>query len=90
MTLHNTPQPHTTDQNRPFLADATMRLLEQQAKAAMRLLEQRAKVALPVYRWICGGCGMTHAGMLPEECESCGATALEFHYSSPIEIGLRS
>jgi rubrerythrin len=34
-------------------------------------------------RWICPGCGITHTVMLPEECQSCGATWLEFEYAAP-------
>jgi len=43
-----------------------------------RLLEKKT----PHQHWICPGCGTTHAGMLPEECQSCGATWLEFEYAS--------
>lgn len=37
------------------------------------------------HHWICSSCGMAHQRKLPEECESCGATALEFEYSAPTE-----
>ncbi|HEY1353825.1 MAG TPA: hypothetical protein VGF67_29805 [Ktedonobacteraceae bacterium] len=33
--------------------------------------------------WICPGCGTTHAVVVPEECQSCGASGLEFAYTSP-------
>lgn len=33
--------------------------------------------------WICSGCGTTHAVVLPEECQGCGASGLEFAYTSP-------
>lgn len=71
MIPHNIPQQRATVQNKHSLADATLRLAEQQMKAAP--LTQH---------WVCTGCGTVHTRMLPEECAGCGATALEFDYSS--------
>ena len=50
--------------------------------AVARLLARRSKEELSIYHWICAGCGTVYADILPEECKSCGATALEFEYSA--------
>jgi rubrerythrin len=71
MFPYNTPQQQATTQNKYVLANG-----------AMRLIEQTQEVLLP-HHWICTGCGTTHARQLPEECQSCGATALEFEYALP-------
>lgn len=71
MISHNTPQQFPTHPYRPSLGEA-----------ASWLVEQRTKEELFTRHWVCMGCGTTHARMLPEECESCGATALEFEYAA--------
>ena len=76
MISSHTTQQHIPMQNKHSLANTAIHL--------------PARVALRVRRWICAGCGMAHAGSFPEECESCGATALEFQYAPPAEMGSRS
>ena len=66
----NAMQQNSSDLNAYHLADATRRFLDEEARRSSSDL------------WICPGCGMTHAGMLPEECSSCGATGLEFQYTA--------
>lgn len=73
MFTHNTNaiQQDSFTLNTYPLADATKRLLEEETRRTS------------LHHWICPGCGTTHAGMLPEECSSCGATGLEFQYTTP-------
>lgn len=71
MLNSHSPQQHTTSQHTYPLTDEAMHRFEQRAHRG--------------HQWVCGGCGMTHAVILPEECESCGATALEFQYASSTE-----
>ncbi len=71
MLNSRSPQQQATSQQPYPLIDAAVRRFEQQAKGSLR-----------GHEWICGGCGMTHSVILPEECENCGATALEFQYVS--------
>lgn len=60
--------PHQTLDLSPYpLAEATGCLIEE----------------TPLHqRWICPGCGTPYTVTLPEECQSCGATGLEFEYAS--------
>ncbi len=74
MLSHNTPQEYPTAQNRHRLAEASMRRFIQHSAASRH-----------ARHWVCTGCGTAHASMFPEECLSCGATALEFAYASPAE-----
>jgi len=67
----NAMQQNSFDVNVYPLADATRRFLDEEAQATSS------------QHWLCPGCGTTHAGMLPEECRSCGATGLEFQYTAP-------
>jgi rubrerythrin len=71
MLNSHSPQQHTTSEPAYPLTKAALRRFEQQE--------------LRGHHWVCGGCGMTHAVILPEECENCGATALEFQYASSTE-----
>jgi len=64
--------PYSTDQNKYPIAHA-----------AARLSEQSTPQTPLSHHWICAGCGAAHAKILPEECQNCGATALEFEYSAP-------
>lgn len=75
MMNQNTTQPHTTAQQKHLFTNA-----------ARGLYESQAEVAHLNFRWICPGCGTAHAVTLPEECESCGGTSLEFKYSSGLDI----
>lgn len=70
--IQQNASPYPTDQNKYPLAHA-----------ATRFSGQPTQEALPSHHWICAGCGMAHVRILPEECENCGATALEFEYSAP-------
>lgn len=70
MFTQNTSQQYPAEQSAYPLSDATM-----------RLLERRAEETRLMHRWICGNCGTAHGRILPEECKSCGATALEFQYT---------
>ncbi|HLI70928.1 MAG TPA: hypothetical protein VKV19_14315 [Ktedonobacteraceae bacterium] len=79
MGNYNTTHQHTMPENTGLLADA-----------ALYRFEQHVQEAPLAHCWICTGCGMVHAGSLPEECRNCGATGLEFQYSSPVQIGPRS
>jgi rubrerythrin len=74
MFIHNTNaiQQNIFDVNTYPLANATRRFLEEETTQGT--LRQH---------WVCPGCGTTHADILPEECRSCGATGLEFQYSTP-------
>lgn len=78
MFPHSTPQQQGSQPNMPLLSDETRRFFEQTHTAL-----------LPHY-WICTGCGTAHTRMLPEECRSCGATALEFEYALPRARPVRS
>lgn len=71
MNMQNTNPHYTADHNRYPLTEAARRLLEQEEQ--------------PAQHWICSGCGTAHGRILPEECKNCGATALEFQYSSPAD-----
>ena len=70
MISRSTTQQHPTHQHGHPLGDATA-----------HLLAQRSKEELSTRHWVCAGCGTIHVDILPEECESCGATALEFEYT---------
>jgi rubrerythrin len=83
MISHNTPQEYPVAQNRYHLADASMRRFAQPASSA-RQSRQPRQTRQPRH-WVCSGCGTAHAGMFPEECLNCGATALEFEYTSPAD-----
>lgn len=78
MTNYNRTHQHITQHTYPMTGRVTY------------LLEGEAQETHPVYSWICENCGAAHAEKLPEECRSCGATALEFWYSSPQATGLPS
>jgi rubrerythrin len=78
MLSHNTTPHHITNQQRHPL-DA----------AAMRRLERPTQAELATRHWICIGCGTAHSVILPEECQTCGATALEFEYASASEMEAR-
>jgi rubrerythrin len=44
---------------------------QEAVQEAMRLLA----AGTTAQRWVCEICGMVHAGTVPIECDSCGATA---------------
>ncbi len=67
----NAMQQNSFDLNTYPLAEATRRFLEAETQSTSH------------HHWLCPGCGTTHAGMVPEECRSCGATGLEFEYAAP-------
>jgi hypothetical protein len=71
MISQSTPQQYPPYPYRPSLGEA-----------AAWLVAQRAKQERAIRSWVCAGCGTTHTSILPEECEKCGATALEFEYST--------
>lgn len=71
MISRSTTQQHLTHQSGHFLEDATA-----------YLVALRSKEELSIRHWVCVGCETVHTGIFPEECENCGATALEFAYSA--------
>lgn len=79
MINDNTTHQQAMPENMGFLADISLRHLGQPTQETPH-----------AHCWICTGCGMVHAGKLPEECRGCGATGLEFQYSSPVQVGSRS
>jgi hypothetical protein len=72
MIPHTTPSSYATKQNSYALKGAGAPFF------AQRTQEERL-----ARHWICSGCETAYAGTLPEECENCGATALEFEYCAP-------
>lgn len=75
MIHHSTTQNSATHSNQHSSEDAVRYL--------------RSRGALLSNHWVCSGCGTPHEKSLPEECKSCGATALEFVYAIPAETEAR-
>jgi len=76
MMNHHTTQQHSTNQSQRHLVNS-----------ASYPFDSSAQAALLAHYWSCTGCGTAHVRVLPEECINCGATALEFKYMVPGEMG---